>query len=522
MLFLTFMTIQGCGGGRSSRDNTTPNNGVVFYVDPAGSNETGDGSLSKPWKTLNYACQQVKPELRSTIHLNAGKFIENEGCPLPAGVNLEGAGMGRTILQGSCNEFLIQLESDFKVNGDQTISGFTIDGQGRKLYGGISVNRRNNVTIRDIAFNGTDVTGLQIHAGGTPDSTIPPREYLTGIKVYQCHFTNCSKDFANDENDIGWGKGWSSGALQIGQLDGAEIHDITINENRGGGIKFCGNGWLKNLELYQCNIRVPDRDPFWGADFAIELWNIYDNCKVYRNTVNNWVSFVRGNKGNGTHSLQFFENRIVFPDTGNPQVAIEASASDMEISNNYIEKAGLGVSLWYDKSQANVLVHHNVFYDFYHPSDYTAGLEIHLNKGTVLSNIRVFHNVFHNIRPDNQHPGLVIGAKVLFEGVLNGLQIKNNIFMNTGTKTIKQDVVYWDGKGEIRNADISYNCLDNVQLGNAGPFAHNLFANPGITASGSRPFPYYRLNGNSGLIDKGIPVGFPYSGNAPDIGADEN
>src|SRR5690606_32428278 len=66
------------------------------------------------------------------------------------------------------------------------------------------------------------------------------------------------------------------------------------------------------------------------------------------------------------------------------------------------------------------------------------------------------------------------------------------------------------------------NFLQKIPLGNvSGSYSNNYSGDPKITKSGARPDPYYMPQAGSPLIDKGMDVGFPYSGSAPDIGAFE-
>src|SRR5690349_3920768 len=62
-----------------------------YYVDPNGSDTTGNGSAAAPWKTLSNACAKVTSS-GNTIYINAGNYTDNNRCNLAMGVNVQGAG----------------------------------------------------------------------------------------------------------------------------------------------------------------------------------------------------------------------------------------------------------------------------------------------------------------------------------------------------------------------------------------------------------------------------------------------
>ena len=321
----------------SNSNFTITNNANVFYVDPAGSDSTGTGSISNPWKTLAYAVSRPLTQ-GATVHLNAGTYNETQASVVPVGVNVEGAGVNNTIIRSTIADTLIKLQSSSITNGNQTLSNFKIDGQSRQLDHGIVVYNRQNVTLHDLSFSEIDDMAMCVYGS----------DYIAGIKIYNISITNCSKDNTD----------WSNGSLDIGHLQGAEIYNVTINENRGYGIKFYNNGYFKGLKIHDCNITVPTSDPLWGADICIELWNVYDDCEIYNMTVNTWFSIVVGDKGAGNYSMYIHDNKMVYPALHTKE-AIEVGANDMIISNNYIENAGTAFGFYIGSSGKNNITINN-------------------------------------------------------------------------------------------------------------------------------------------------------------------
>lgn len=478
-----------------------------YYVDPNGNDASGNGSRSNPWKTLSYACSQISANRGDTIHLNSGVIVETRASIVPLGVNIEGEGPDNTILKSSINDWLIKLWSSFVVEGNQTLSNFTIEGQNRKLDHGILIHGRHNVVVHHVNFREIDNTGLEIVSEYGHDKNNPPSIYLRGIEVYKCTFTNCSEDF----------NGWSGGCMQIGHLDGALIYDITIDENRGYGIKYWEGGWFKGIKIYNCNIKVPLSDASWSADVGIELWNLYDDCEVYENNINTWFSFVYGNKGNGIMSIVVHDNNVIVPGPVDDVCGIEVAhgLSDVEIYNNYVENVNYGVAIWgvSNQPQSNILIHHNIFYDINQPNSWNSGIEIHAN--SLFSDISIYNNVFHNVRPKWG----TIGVKKIDSGKLKNLIVKNNIFINSVTNAGE---LILNLEGPIENAIASNNMYYNVEEGDKGNFQNNKNEIPQLKMTGDRPNPFYRpFSEDSNVIDAGIDVGLHYLGVAPDIGAYE-
>lgn len=481
---------------------------TIYYVDPNGSDIAGNGSKNYPWKTLSHVCSQAQENQGNIIYLNSGLFIETRSSIVPLGVNIMGKGPDSTIIISTLNDWVIKLESSSITDGNQSLSNFTIDGQNRQLAHGILVKARHNISIKYLNFKEIDNIGLQITSEYQRDDHILPSTYLTGIEVYNCSFTNCAKDFSD--------YGWSSGCLQIGHLADASIHEITIDEDRGYGIKYCEGGWLKGTKIFNNNITVPSYDPVWGSDIAIEIWHLYDDCEVYNNTTNNWLSFIYGNKGSGARSVNVYGNTIIFerPDNDNEGIEIGHGLSDVEVFNNYLKNPRYGVVMWGEpgQDQSNIVIHHNVFYNHL----IGEGVLLEPSNAATYSNIKIYNNTF-----DRLSAGVVINNR----GNTQSTEIINNIIMNS-----EFGVLTMGEASQIQNTIIAYNVFYNVdqiyvELGEHTTntsFENNLKLNPQLWSNGKRPAPYYRpMDYSSAVVDAGLDVGLPYLGKRPDIGAYE-
>ncbi len=123
--------------------NSEPSKNKSFYfIDPSGSDTTGDGSELKPWASLSFACFKViVPE--STIHINPGKYYVNKTCILASGVNIEGEGDTSHIIshvKGGAGVISLISSTKGANDGNQKISFIRLDGE-------LSANRGFILTI---------------------------------------------------------------------------------------------------------------------------------------------------------------------------------------------------------------------------------------------------------------------------------------------------------------------------------------------------------------------------------------
>jgi len=489
---------------------------TTYYVSPTGSDTTGTGSSASPWKTLAHAATQVTSG--DTIHLTTGVFVETQISNIPVGVNVEGEGISNTILKASFpmdghQQALIMLKSPPSTplaNGNQTISGFTIDGMNKALETGIFVYQRNNVVVHDIEIRDTHFAGLKLY-GDWPSDTVPAAYYATGIQAYNINLIETSRDFAD----------FSTGSLMLAGLQGADIHHINIKESNGYGIKFGGGGgWVKGIKIHDSTIWTNPYDFLWGADAAIEMWNIIEGSEVYNITSNNWFSFVNKTAHPiSSLALKVYNNRIVSDNPNNPKEAIEFAVDQGEVYNNYIERFEHGVVDYRPWNTSNNIIHHNVFRNpARHPATYNYGVLIGAQSNT-FTGMKIYNNVFDNFKTGvhlTMNPG----------GSISGTEVTNNVFLNN-------DVAIQTNTGSgaaLNNSQIKNNVYNNVgqfvSHQNATPTnwvqTGNLSGAAGLTLSGGYPNPFYQPSASGSLVvNAGLNVGLPYLGSAPDIGAYE-
>lgn len=488
-----------------------------YYVSISGSDRDGNGSLSSPWRTLRFACTRVQADQGHTIRITDGVFVESQVI-VPTGVNISGAGRDRTTIKAepsfyynpekpgySHEKMLICLTSNGIATGNQVVRDFSIDGDKKKLHGGILVKNRTNVLLKRIKIQETNFTGIWLWE--VKDSR------LTDIILKNC----------------AWGSaGWSSGAIDLANLDRVELDHINVDEGFGCGIKALGtNGQMHQVKVHDNTISVTPTGQ-WKTDsgatapnIAFELWNVdLSGCEFYNNYVDNTISLVmdleQWRSPTGKSTIRVYNNVIDLDSRAKGSgYAFEVSIHDVEIDHNYIIKGKHGIVNWDNKGtlMSNWKIHHNVFYGI--SDEYPA--EILRAQHSGLHNVQFYNNTieFTGTRTTN--------LVAIYGGQSDHIEIKNNLIINSNTSYnhYANKLIHIE-KGTVTQLEITYNFLSNLGPGNLpGTIKNNLSGDPRIQKTGKRPLPYYSPVAGSPVIDSGVNVGLPYVGSAPDIGAHE-
>ncbi len=203
---------------------TTSLSAADYFVSPTGSDTSGTGSLQSPWKTIAHAAKNVAPSADHTIRITAGTYVETEATVLPLGVNLVGAGEDQVTITSNGAipsppgvddtnpDFkkwyygsLIQLYSagygegedillgEFEdmipsADGNQTLSGFTIDG-GDQIKAGVWVQNRNNVTMHDVTISNCIQRGAVFTRSDLEwFLPLPDGLWMYNTTIYDCEF----------------------------------------------------------------------------------------------------------------------------------------------------------------------------------------------------------------------------------------------------------------------------------------------------------------------------------------------
>lgn len=220
--------------------------------------------------------QSVKSAVESaasgkTVQLLAGVYNENT-INVPLGVNIVGAGKGQTFIDFTgthaqqSETAIMQLKSSSQVNGNQTLSGFTI--RGKFLgNGGIIVDKRDNVIITDVKIQETTYFGGWLKNTGTEWS---------------------NSEFLNTS----WASvGWVTGELNVQNITNTLIHHnlfTTTRTDKGYGIKaLWSNGTVRTSKIYSNKFQLV-KTSIWNNGSApnidLELHDTYyAGIEIYDN-----------------------------------------------------------------------------------------------------------------------------------------------------------------------------------------------------------------------------------------------
>ncbi|NJK86935.1 MAG: hypothetical protein HC906_14095 [Bacteroidales bacterium] len=494
-----------------------------YFISPVGEDSPLNGTEIKPFKTLAYASKLVPPAEGDTLYLLNGEYIENEPVIIPLGVNVSGESKDGVIISSSVvsdvdenstnyknspDGSIIQLTSSYKNNsgqvltpfdGNQFISDITLDGNDKQVKAGLWVQNRKNISVSMVVVKNTKIRGLVI-AAGEKAWYQEPEYYLTGIEVSNCIFENCGKDLKNE----------STGNLCLGQLDGADITNITINDNEGYGIKFMYDGYFKNCSFSSLNIFVNEKDNLWGEDISIELWNLGPGNVIENVESNTWLSLVNHpemfSASNEKPNLILKNSKITDADGMSSKEGIELGLPHAVVRNCFIENKGIGMAIW-NMGREDITIHNNIFTNSSVLVNWAGGSGIYIDnsKDWVYTGIRIFNNVF-----DKQNYAITIKGKNLGE-----FQIKNNLIISSNEADIKAEggSIYFSNNYKYTSEDKQWIISGDVNT------SENYLGNPEINLKGEKSEDYYSPSGsNSPLIDAGEDVGLVYEGAAPDIG----
>lgn len=451
---------------------------TTHYIDPTGS-DANNGTIGSPWKTLHYAATQVTTP-GDTIYVNAGTYIETAPSFLAVGVSIKGAGRDVTSIkshfvgnwnQNNPDSSVITLVSTNPSDGNQSISGFTLDGDNLFSNIAIVIRRRGNVAIHDMRIKDFFTNAIYLNGSDYPykQPGIRPNSFASNNTIYNTIIDNCT-----DSADTWVGGGLINMFAQIG----LSIHDCTFSDTsraagRNGDI-IVGEGWGYGFRYYNNDSYKPSNgyhawnfhlempseaadaiiynSRFFGGDQSIDIggdlqytdlaypikYSVHDNyfedysptmtgshgkCAVtiegistknifvYNNTFKNIVIpwSISGNNGNGTPTVD----------------------SNIHIYNNVSINTGLNVVEFTNTTAINVVNSGSTLENVFiinntvvpNPATHTTTMDITIEAGCTAKNIVLGNNIFTGA--DNG-----TWLRINNNGSIDSLIIRNNILYN--------------------------------------------------------------------------------------------
>lgn len=550
----------------------------TFYVATNGSDANGNGTSTKPWASLYKASQMVTTS-GYTIHIAAGTYTESHVCTIAVGVSVVGDGpttiikgtyktAGNTNLTGAT---ILLNSSSPGTNGNQSLSYFTLDGNALVGSRAICVRNRGNVSIHHMTIKNFFLGGV-LFCSSNMYSTNVNAVLEQGNKLYNCTIDNCGdKDTTYD------GDGLIFMTCQKDML----IHDNLLYSNKrsgehNGNIINAGGTRFRNVKYYNNHSWKPD-PTYGGWNFHLEIWGNDGGFEIYNNTFTGGGCAIDAGghgatEGSGGYAFSWsihdnlFElnTKNEFTEYAGLPILLESYyLTKTLIYNNTFSNTYYGITLTAWNAQG-VYIYDNVFNKIRRPfiasfdvqggtpvgSLSATNINIYRNKmypaisvgqgipgcislttssGWDLSNVNIYNNtlVTNNV-VIAQGIALTVGAGT----TMSNVNIKNNILCymrNVGPFVISNKGTF---NGLHIENNLSYNkanfnilpirtgnAISNYTYVNNIPKSNTTQVSPRFVNESAQDF---HLQTGSPAINKGVNVGLPYLGSAPDISAYES
>lgn len=464
-----------------------------------------------------------------TMSVSAGNYVTDQFLSLPLNLGLiKGAGYTTTILTGTSalynpfpsNQngmlFLIQAVSATPTAHTVILEDFGVKGADRQILGGIYVNNRNGVSLRQIYFWDFNFGGLYVansnaglvlncnffsSGGGTSG-------YSSGAVILN-DVTNWEFS-AGSINNMNDGTGYALKCLgetpgEINDISNVSIHGMQINMNPNGSYVDNNGNAIANINL-----------EFHG-DTRLTNLSIYDN------TFNGgFLSFGETGTAAQNGNVNIYGNKF-FPGTrsnGDKIPAIESHAHHLKVHDNYAvassflyttnSYAAFGYSYAGWEVQRNVIEVQQATYD--------AGALVGLHNQPLVDAIISNNTVIYTTTAGYFNPLIVLKASAAPSSVT----VQNNAISGQAPEPsngVSQQPFWTYGGAGLTNSICRNNKATHVNTlqtmtGLTGGSANGNttgHASLGFTNSGAKPDPFYKPATGSVLI------GTAYGGG--DVGA---
>ncbi len=500
----------------------------TYYISPTGSDATGTGTITNPWKTLYKATSTITTS-GNTIFLLPGVYVENQTSILKPGVSLQAADTGAVLKSTMSAQFvpIVQMHSPEGTLGNQTINNIKFDGNNRLTSWAISIRGRSNVEMYGCVFRDFEETAI-MWAGRNDGALAPPTIFATGNSFHDNIITNSAT------MDASYGRG----AFQFGGQDGMQIYNNYISSDsrpaglNGWPIKGCNDSWIKNCRLHH-NTLVSAPYPYFTNgtnnywDFSIELFDNLGGNIIDSNIVNGSIDMNRQHKGSAPYSVWIHHNTIGFEAIQFHRqcgIILEYSTEDAIIEYNTIRNTADGImfSMRSGSAITNTTIRNNHIFNLGSTlGGYGTAIGTYDDGSAnyTVNGMFVYNNTI-KCAPLAANAA-VYGVNFSNTSGINNWQVKNNILIgfqestvwtNTYNLVSNSQCEYNYFYGNVRNVPFT-NWQGTVSLPAGNTISNNtLGVNPILQGVGNI------IGLGSPCIDAGVNVGTAYSGAAPDVG----
>lgn len=316
--------------------------GNSYFVDPGGSDTTGDGSSGNPWQTIQHAADQIAAG--DTVLINPGTYnggitVETGGTAgLPITFQANGSGV---VIEGSGgnNDAFFITEADYII-----VEGLTIQHANRA---GLRISLSDHVTIRHSTFGDNGRWGVFTDFS---DHTL---------------IENCEMYGSVDEHGI-----YISNSSDYPTIRGNTLHHNHANGlHMNGDISQGGDGII-SFGLVEGNIIYENGT---GGGSGINMDGVTDtlvrNNLLYDNHASG-ISIYQIDGGSGSQNNRIFNNTILMPADGRWAINIpNTNDTGNHIYNNilFTEHSFRGVIVIPEATLAGFESDYNVVLDRFSP-----------------------------------------------------------------------------------------------------------------------------------------------------------
>ncbi|MCU0315584.1 MAG: PA14 domain-containing protein [Fimbriimonadaceae bacterium] len=511
---------------------------ATYYLSPTGSDTTGNGSSSNPWRSLAPVATNVPARQGHIVHLRPGTYFQNTPIWLPIGITLQGestvAEPNKTIIycrvpEGTGPGSTISWSTGNKEVYPTIVQNLTFDGDNFTGFGGLDFRRHNNVTVQDNFFRNFAGEPLSIKIEESSRRPLFDDEWITNSKILR-------NDFRNNKARALWGNA----------MRNFEIAYNTIYNPDKAGASFTNPTYLGDgIQIYSSEggrihhntITVPDYIPEetrWKQQSSAPTITILHGgrgLEVDNNVLNQWTSFVQEDGNLDVLNLDFHHNTMTqIADV--PGQAVEIMWHNTLIRDNVFTNFAYNVLTDNGEDTYGVLKNIQVFRNVIRRTSpmtvwETAGVVFRNFKQSDLENFYVYNNVFD---------GLYYALLVDGGGPIKSAYVKNNVMLNCGYVVCWA----WPQKTNIQTLEIANNAWHYTIGFERNPRASVVTFNSnypgtgsslssaaalGLLLSGNVPSPYYTpSSATSFVVNKGTATISPsfsltgFQGTAPDLG----
>ncbi len=448
-------------------DPPTPKPTAEWFVSVTG-NDSAAGSDAAPFRTITKALTVAKPG--AVIHVRAGTYAERvviDSSVQPgradARITLQGEGKPKLVPGGSGAGGIVQLRQPYWV-----VDGFEVDVRGQPEFGAeLSGDVRGSSLANCELHHGTLGGGVTTHSGAT------------GATIENNHIHHFSRGSADSHGIV----------VQASSKD-ITLRRNDIHDNSGDGVQCLGPEGM--------NTKPP------ADGLLLENNHLYSNRENGVDVKTCSRVIIRNNRIHGFRPTTTAKGDAI---------VVHMSASDVTIEGNDIFDASKGISIGGNHTgpvPTNVLVQKNRIHDIVRAGGGEAtGIRLENSSGA-----KVLNNTLTRI----EGTALMVGYGT--GGPTTNLTVLNNIV--AGAKAVELGAyrpglkmdrnLYGPGRGafEIEGAN-----LDFAAWKTRGLDALSTESDPAFQPGDAL------VPSSAAAADKGVDVGLPFCGTAPDVGAVE-